>query len=153
MRPLPEMTATSGSGGRPRRCRSSANAAAAGGYPCSAVQIDLGEAAIVPDPITSTSQQARSNPSSNRSAALPPATILFDEGSDGIATTPSSVETKFANTRGSSNPSDPPYTEASSAGSSNAGSPGASNSTSRLERPSPSGTCPAGACPGTVPVP
>ena len=61
-----------------------------------------------PTPITSTSAQARSSPSTNRSAALSPATILFDDGSDGIATTPSSVETKFANRRGSSNPSDPP---------------------------------------------
>ena len=43
-----------------------------------------------------------------RSAALPPAISLFESGTDGIATTPSALATKFANSRGSSKPSDPP---------------------------------------------
>ncbi len=62
----------------------------------------------MPDPITSTSAQARRSPSTNRSDSLPAAISLFDFGTDGIATTPSIVETKFAKTRGSSNPSGPP---------------------------------------------
>ena len=59
-------------------------------------QRPFGEPCSVPDPITMTSENARSSPIRKRSASLPAAMILFDSGTDGIATTPSSVETKFA---------------------------------------------------------
>ena len=51
----------------------------------------------MPEPTTTASAQARSSPITNRSAALPAAISLFDCGIDGIATTPSIVATKFAN--------------------------------------------------------
>jgi hypothetical protein len=49
----------------------------------------------VPDP-TPARHAGAEQPEQKRSAALP-GDILFDAGSDGIATTPSIVETKFAN--------------------------------------------------------
>ena len=73
-----------------------------------AVQAPRGEASSVPEPTTTASAQARRRPITNRSAALAPAISLFDPGIDGIAVTPSMLCTKFANTRGPSNPSVPP---------------------------------------------
>jgi hypothetical protein len=72
------------------------------------VQRELGEAERVPEPITTASQQARRRPIRNLSALLAAATTRFERGSDGIATTPSSVATKFAISRVSGNPSPPP---------------------------------------------
>ena len=100
IRPLAESTTTSGAAGRPSRARSSAKPAAAGGQACSGVQTDAGEAVSVPEPITSASAHARSSPITNRSEVLSPATSLFEPGTDGIATTPSMLATKFAKTRG-----------------------------------------------------
>ena len=101
-------TTTSGAGGFPSAARSSANASAAAGNACSGDHTDPGAAAIVPEPITTASAHARSSPITKRSARLSPATSRFEPGTDGIATMPSIVSTKFAKTVGPSQPIDPP---------------------------------------------
>ena len=88
--------ATSGSSGRPSRRRSSANASAAGGKTFSGSHVPVGEDASVPAPISTTSAKARSMPMTKRSPALSAATRALERGIDGIATTPSIVETKLA---------------------------------------------------------
>ena len=122
-------TITSGSPLRPIRSRSSANAPASSGNACAGVQAPRGEASSVPEPTSTASEQARSSPITNRSAALAREMSLFDPGTAGIAVTPSMLCDEFANTRGSSNPSVPPYSSASLSGSGKAGSPGGSQST------------------------
>jgi hypothetical protein len=100
--------ATVGRGACSRIRRSSANRAAAGGYACSAVQSVPGESRIVSAPTNTASAHARSSPITNRSAALSSLMIRLEWGWPGSATTPSSVATKFAYSRGSANPSGPP---------------------------------------------
>ena len=99
-------TASSGVAARPRR--SSAKAPPSCGYAVSGSQVEPGEPASVPEPITITSAQARSRAITNRSASLAAAISRFECASAGMATTPSIVETKFATTRGRSKPSVPP---------------------------------------------
>jgi hypothetical protein len=50
----------------------------------------------VPLPISTTSAAARSVPIRKRSASLPPLISRFEPGSEGTATTPSTVATKLA---------------------------------------------------------
>src|SRR5581483_9351541 len=101
-------TTSSGSGLKRRRWRSSPKSAPASGNACAGVQSDRGAAFIVPEPITTPSAQARRSPITNRSLALSAAIRRFEFGTEGIATTPSSVATKLTNRRGSSKPSGPP---------------------------------------------
>ncbi len=119
-------TTSSGVDGRSRRRRSSAKPAAASGNACAGVQTEPGAAVSVPDPTTIASAHARRSAITKRSAALSAAISLFEEGSDGTATTPSIVATKFANSLGSSKPSEPPYSAARSPGRSKATRPSGS---------------------------
>ena len=65
-----------------------------------------------------TSASARSRPMTKRSASLPALISLFDCGTSGRATEPSSDATKFVYTVGPAKPSPPPYRRPSGAGSS-----------------------------------
>ena len=71
-------------------------------------QLFVAMIAVVPEPITIASAQARRNPMTKRSASFRPLMSFDDWTIGGAATTPSRLPTKFATSRGSSKPSDPP---------------------------------------------
>ena len=59
-------------------------------------------------PMTRQSAHARRSPMTKRSRSLLSLISLVEAGTLGIATTPSSVETKFAKSRGCGKPREPP---------------------------------------------
>jgi hypothetical protein len=73
----------------------------------SGVHRPFGDAWSVPEPIRTTSAAARSKPMTKRSSSLSSAIRRFARARPGMATTPSSDETKLATSRGPSNPNRP----------------------------------------------
>jgi hypothetical protein len=71
------------------------------------VQRPFGEACSVPDPIRTTSAAARNRPMTKRSSSFSSAISRLARARPGMATTPSSDETKLATTRGPLNPNRP----------------------------------------------
>ena len=111
--------------GRPARCRSPPPAPAAQAFPGAAgarptrrpdrgtptrpSRGRLGDAFTVPEPVSTASAAARRSPITKRSSSFSSAIRRFARATPGSATTPSSVETKFATTRRPSNPNRPGY--------------------------------------------
>ncbi len=115
----------------PSRRRSSANASAAAGIgPLRPSRRPSATPCSVPEPRSTTSAHARSRPIDEAVGLALAATSRF-ERLERIATTPSSVSTKFAYEAGlGARPSGPPYSRSSSSGRSKAGRPGRSSRSS-----------------------
>ena len=117
---------SSGLAANPSDRRRRAKSSAALGKICSGIHRCAGSALTVPAPTRTAPEQARRSPITKRSASFLPLITDDDAGAEGMATTPSSDETKFAMVMRWLKPSAPSYSSSRLRGTSNVGRPGTS---------------------------